>query len=72
MYNAERRAQAQALRTPTQHTLTTMAATPAPRRRTLTLSMIIESLSWVGEMRGMPCAGLDAGSRPTERRGRDY
>jgi hypothetical protein len=72
MYNAERRAQTQALHTPTQHTLTVRVITPAPRRRALTLRMILEAFSWLGEMRAMPFAGLHSGSRPTERQGRDH
>lgn len=72
MYNAERRAQAQALHTPTQHRLTSSVVTPAPRRRALTLRMILETFRWLGELRAMPFAGLHSGSRPNERQGRDY
>jgi hypothetical protein len=34
--------------------------------------MILEAFSWLGEMRVIPFAGLDSGSRPTERQMRDY
>ena len=72
MYNVERRAQAQALHTPTQHTFISSAVAPAPRRRVLTLGIILEAFSWLGEIRAMPFAGLHSGSRPTQRRGRDH
>jgi hypothetical protein len=49
-----------------------MAATPAPRRRALTLHAILETLSWLGEMRAMPFVGLEPGSRRDEQSSRDY
>ena len=72
MYNVERRAQAQPLHTPTQHISTNIAVTPAPQRRALSIHMICEALSWLSEMRALPFAGLDSGSRHAERQTRDY
>jgi hypothetical protein len=34
--------------------------------------MICEALSWLGEMRALPFAGLDSGSRHAEQQARDY
>jgi hypothetical protein len=70
MYNVERHAQVQALHTPTQHTSTNNAAAPIPQRRALSLHMICEALSWLGEMRALPFAGLDTGPRHAERQAR--
>jgi hypothetical protein len=34
--------------------------------------MIFEALNWLGEMRALPFAGLDSGSRHAERQRQNY
>lgn len=59
MYNAKGYSQSQALYTSTKHAPATVAADPAPRRRTRILHALLEALSWLGQMRATPLAGLE-------------
>ena len=71
MFRANHRAQPPTLYAPAEHIPTSIAATPAPRRRALTLRAILEALSWLGEMRAMPFIGLEPGLWHDERPGWD-
>ena len=71
VYNADRRFQPQALYALTQQARTSSAAITTPRPRQL-LRTILEALSWLGEMRAMPFAGLGTGSQHGDRSRQDY